>query len=160
MWSTAAGIVLFALVCAAPTLGISETASHRTAVETPHAGQFGNCYNRGGPNCVLDGDTIYFKGQKVEVAGVDAPEIETAGCPEEVKRGIEAAGRLADLLNSGKVTIAGAERGTDGQLLRKVKVNGRDVGNAMISAGLAHKYGGGPRSWCRRDAREQVFHAG
>src|SRR4030095_16526213 len=100
---------LFALVCAAPTLGISETTSHRPAVETSPAGQFGNCYNGGGANCVLDGDAVYFKGQKLELAGVDAPEIETAGCPEEVKRGIEAAGRVPGLPNKREGTIRGAD---------------------------------------------------
>lgn len=148
VWSTVAGVVLFALVCAAPSLGISETTSHSPGFGTPPAGLFGQCYNRGGPNCVLDGDTIYFEGKKVEVAGIDAPEIETAGCPAEVNRGIEVAGRVVDLLNSGKVTIAGAERGSDGQLLQRVEVDGRDVGNAMIRAGLARKYGAGPQSWC------------
>jgi micrococcal nuclease len=34
------------------------------------------------------------------------------------------------------------------RLLRNVAVNGEDVGEAMIAAGVARDYGTGRRSWC------------
>ena len=54
------------------------------------------------------------------------------------------------LLNSGVVTMSSIERDRDvyGRLLRNVAVNGADVGEAMVSAGVAREYGGGRRSWC------------
>jgi len=54
------------------------------------------------------------------------------------------------LLNSGTVTMTSIDRDRDryGRLLRNVQVNGVDVGEAMISAGVAREYGSGRRPWC------------
>jgi micrococcal nuclease len=143
IWVGIAGVVLFAAACAALTVGISEITSHGKADAADSAPQFGHCYNHPGPNCVLDGDTIYVGGQRLEIAGMDAPEIRGARCREEASRGVEAAVRLLALLNSGKVSVAGT-----GQLPRKVEVGGRDVGAAMIEAGVARKSGGTSPDWC------------
>ena len=35
-----------------------------------------------------------------------------------------------------------------GRKLREVAVDGSDVGDTLISEGLARAYGGGRRSWC------------
>jgi endonuclease YncB( thermonuclease family) len=58
--------------------------------------------------------------------------------------------RLHELLNSGTVTMTSIDRNRDvyGRLLRNVAVGGQDVGEAMISAGVAREYGGGRRPWC------------
>jgi endonuclease YncB( thermonuclease family) len=40
------------------------------------------------------------------------------------------------------------DRDVYGGLLRNVVVGGQDVGEAMISAGIAREYGSGRRSWC------------
>jgi endonuclease YncB( thermonuclease family) len=40
------------------------------------------------------------------------------------------------------------DRDVYGRLLRKVSVNGQDVGDAMISAGVARAYAGGRKPWC------------
>jgi micrococcal nuclease len=150
VWVTVTGVALFAAAVAALTFGISEITSHwRNDPESAaQAARFGHCYNHAGPNCVLDGETIYFGGERVEIAGMDAPEIGGAACAEEANRGVRAAVRLHELLNSGKVTLGDAERESDGRLLRRVAVDGRDVSKAMIGAGVARDYGGGPRSWC------------
>jgi endonuclease YncB( thermonuclease family) len=147
VWGAVLGVVLFALVGTALVLGFGAITNLRRAAPAEPAGHFNQCYN-GGANCVVDGDTIYFGGTKIEIAGMDAPEIRGAACPEETSRGIDAAVRLLALLNSGKVTIAGPEREPDGQVLTKVEVDGEDVGDAMISAGMARDYGSGRRSWC------------
>lgn len=148
VWGTVAGVVLFALAGAALVVGFSDITNHRTAAATKPAAQFGHCYNHSGPNCVVDGETILIGGEKVEIAGIDVPEIGEPACPEEASRGVEAAVRLLELLNSGKVTMTGTERGADGYLRRKVEVDGKDVANAMVSSGVARVSGGGSRSWC------------
>lgn len=147
-WLGVLGVVLFAAACAVLTVGISEITSHRNTAERAPRAEFGHCYNHSGPNCVLDGDTVYFGGEKLEIAGMDAPEIRAAACPDERSRGIEAAVRLNELLNRGKVTVTGTERGTGGQLLTKLTVDGVDVGATMVSAGVAREYGDGRNSWC------------
>jgi endonuclease YncB( thermonuclease family) len=58
--------------------------------------------------------------------------------------------RLQALLNSGAVTMTSIERNRDvyGRLLRNVSVDGQDVGERLVSAGLARAYAGGRRPWC------------
>ncbi len=36
--------------------------------------RFGLCHSGGGSNCVVDGDTFYLRGDKVRIAGIDAPK--------------------------------------------------------------------------------------
>jgi micrococcal nuclease len=111
---------------------------------------FSYCKWGGGTNCVVDGDTFYINGDKVRIAGIDAPETHPPRCDDEAKLGEEATGKLHELLNSGEVTMSSIDRDRDvyGRLLRNVAVNGQDVGEAMIAAGVAREYGSGRRSWC------------
>lgn len=111
---------------------------------------FGYCYRGGGSDCVVDGDTFYIGGEKVRIAGIDAPETHPPRCAYEAKLGNEATEKLHALLNSGAVTMTSINRDRDvyGRLLRNVAVGGQDVGEAMISAGVAREYGRGRRSWC------------
>ena len=150
VWSTVAGVVLFGLACAALTVGISDITNQRSsdADAGGNAAQFAYCYSHRSPNCVLDGDTVYVSGQRMEIAGIDAPEIRGAQCGQEESRGVDAAVQLLALLNSGKVTVSGPLRDQNGRSVRKLQVNERDVGGAMINAGVAREYGGGPWSWC------------
>ena len=111
---------------------------------------FGYCCAGGGTNCVVDGDTFYLNGEKVRIAGIDAPETHPPRCADEARLGNEATEKLHALLNSGAVTMTSIDRDRDvyGRLLRNVAVGGQDVGEAMISAGVAREYGTGRRSWC------------
>ena len=111
---------------------------------------FGYCHVGGGRNCVVDGDTFYIGGAKVRIADIDAPETHDYRCRSELEHGERAARDLQALLNSGAVTMTSIDRDRDvyGRLLRNVQVNGRDVGEALISDGVARAYAGGRRSWC------------
>ena len=71
-----------------------------------------------------------------------------AQCGKERSRGIDAAIRLADLLNGGKITIGRAFHDDYGREVRKVAVDGDDVGNAMIDAGVAREFDGSKPEWC------------
>ena len=150
MWGGIAGVLLFALAIVIVTIGISVATIFRDdPAAAARSAQFGQCYNAQGPNCVLDGDTIYVSGVKVEIAGVEAPRIQDSRCARERDRGIEAASRLADFLNSGRVTVSGLFLDQSGRNVRKVEVNGHDVGQTMISAELARSYAGARRQpWC------------
>lgn len=111
---------------------------------------FGYCKWGGGTNCVVDGDTFYVGGEKVRIAGIDAPETHDYGCQSELALGDRATEKLHALLNSGVMTMTSIDRNRDryGRLLRNVAVGGQDVGEAMISAGVAREYGRGRRPWC------------
>ena len=114
------------------------------------ATNFGLCHTGGGTNCVVDGDTFYLNGEKVRVAGIDAPETHPPRCLEESRLGKAATDRLRELLSSGAVTLTSIDRDADayGRKLRNVQVNGSDVGEVLIAEGLARPYGSGRRSWC------------
>ena len=118
--------------------------------QAPVRASFDQCKWGGGTNCVVDGDTIYLEGQKIRIAGIDAPETHDYDCPEELMLGDRATDRLQELLNGGAVTLTSIDRDEDvyGRKLREVAVDGSDVGDTLISEGLARAYGGGRRSWC------------
>lgn len=143
-----AGIVLFALAIAVATMGFSViTGKDSGAVAAPvNAAKFGDC--TGGPNCVIDGETIRVGGDTVKIAGMRAPKIRSARCDAEEQRGVKAIEELTALLNSGKVTTGDEVREPDGQLRTQVFVGGQDVAAAMIAASAAREPGSIPPSWC------------
>jgi len=147
-----AGVTLFAVALAVLILGFSiATIFHDDPNAAAREAQFNQCYDAEGSNCVLDGDTAYVAGQKIEIAGLAAPKIEGAQCDDERTRGIAAAVRLASILNSGKVSVGPTVREPDGQLRTKIEVDGNDVGTAMVNAGVAREYGN-TNGWCSSSA--------
>jgi micrococcal nuclease len=148
MWGSIAGVLLFALLIVVAIAGIAiATIIHEDPAANARANQYDQCYT-GAPNCVAEGGTIYVAGEKVAIAGIDAPQIRGAQCPEEQARGIDAAVRLANYLNSGSVTLGAPFRDSSGRQVRDVEVRGRDVGQWMIAAGLAREYLGARQNWC------------
>ncbi len=112
---------------------------------------FGLCEWGGGRNCVVDGDTIYLNGVKIRIAGIDAPEThDLYQCPEELALGRKATVRLQQLLSGGTVSLSPIDRDEDvyGRKLRNVAVDGRDVGDVLVSEGLARPYRGFKMGWC------------
>jgi hypothetical protein len=98
---------------------------------------------------VIDGDTFSMGGQRIRVAGINAPETHPPRCMEEARLGLAATQKLRELLGSGTVIVSGAGHDQYGRELRSVQVGGQDVGEAMISAGLARSYDGKKRQpWC------------
>ena len=117
---------------------------------SPVRASFGYCYRGGGTNCVVDGDTFWIGGEKVRIADIDAPETHPPRCAYEARLGNQATEKLHALLNSGAVTMTSIDRDRDvyGRLLRNVSVNGADVGEAMVSAGVAREWVGRREPWC------------
>ena len=98
---------------------------------------------------MIDGDTFSMGGQRIRVAGIDAPETHPPRCMEEARLGLAATQKLKEIIRSGTVTVSGAGHDQYGRELRSVQVGGQDVGEAMISAGLARSYDGKKRkTWC------------
>jgi len=107
---------------------------------------------------VYDGDTVELKcggeSRTTRLVGFDTPETTEPGCAEEAALGRQATLRLRELVASGPVTLDGVGRDKYGRLLATLSVNGRDVGETLIEAGLAVAYRGGSRvNWCERLAR-------
>lgn len=148
MWGGVAGVIILAVAITALAVGIGfATFSKSDPAANANPDGFGQCYN-GGPNCVVDGDTIYYHAAKYHIAGIDVPGIQDSKCSEEHNGGIGAALKLANLLNSGKVTVSPSFRDFWGRTVSKVAVDGEDVGPTMIAAGAARPFRGDKESWC------------
>lgn len=148
LWAAAA------IVGAAYGMGwFSRVAPHAAASGGQAQGiraSFSYCYVGGGYNCVVDGDTIWLKGQKIRVADIDAPETHDFHCTSEKELGDRATVRLHDLLESGPIALQPIDRDEDsyGRKLRIVLVNGTSVGDTLVKEGLARYYANGRRPWC------------
>ena len=112
--------------------------------------RFGLCYTGGGRDCVIDGDTFWFAGEKYRIADIDTPETHPARCAEEAALGEAATGRLQAWLNAGPFSFESVARDTDryGRKLRIVTRSGASVGDALVAEGLARRWEGYRRPWC------------
>lgn len=113
------------------------------------ADPFVSCW-RGQPaaHCVYDGDTLWLDGEKIRVAGYDAPEMGAPLCHKKSKLGNASRDALIGLLNSGEVSLGPViERSWDRDV-RAVFVNGADVAGPMLRSGLARQYHRGAGAWC------------
>lgn len=107
------------------------------------------------PIRVVDGDTIERAGANYRLVGYDTPETHHAKCDEERALGEAAARRLEELIASGSIRIVSESKRRDkyGRGLARLLINGRDVGEILISEGLARPYDGRTRRtlWCSTD---------
>lgn len=100
---------------------------------------------------MIDGDTIEYNGERVRMVDYDTPEISEPRCASEYDLGQKAKFRLLEILNSGTVDVrTSGARDTDryGRKLRLVLVDGRSVGDILISEGLAWRWEGRRHDWC------------
>jgi endonuclease YncB( thermonuclease family) len=115
---------------------------------------------------VIDGDAVASSGDHYRLVGFDTPEKDDlARCDSERVLAARATARLQDLIASGNAQLTrvacacrpgteGTRRCNYGRLCGTLTVDGRDVGDVLISEGLAHRYvcdgGRCPRrpGWC------------
>jgi micrococcal nuclease len=112
--------------------------------------RFGYCHSGGGSNCVVDGDTFYYRGEKIRIADIDTPETHPARCAEEQRLGDAATARLNALLNAEPFSLRSIDRDRDayGRKLRIVMRGGRSLGGQLVGEGLARYYESGRQPWC------------
>lgn len=113
------------------------------------ASAIGVCAKGPRVTCVIDGDTFWWEGQRIRVAGIDAPERYGAACAAESALAWRSAERLASLLSGGRVEIAPTD---DVDLYRRtiaeVSTDGTDVGQTLVAEGLARRWSGRREDWC------------
>lgn len=118
--------------------------------EPPFTGTWYFCASRK-DNCILDGNTIVMRGERIRIADVDTPRTKQAKCEDERKRGFYAQQRLRELLNQGKFTLAswpGRDQDADGEKLRVFVRDGRSIGQQLADEGLARPAENARQSWC------------
>lgn len=101
-------------------------------------------------NCVVDGDTFWFEGEKIRIADIDTPELSPTRCETERIKGEAAKSRLLSLLNAGKFSLSVGFRDEDkyGRKLRTVSRAGNSLGDVLIGEGLARSWDGARHGWC------------
>ena len=131
----------------APAVGVAALAASGADQE---AANFGLCHSGGGTNCVVDGDTIRYRGIKIRIADIDTPETHEPRCPAEADLGAAATRRMHQLVNAGPFTLQSIDRDEDryGRKLRILTRSGESLGDVLVNEGLARYYEGGRRSWC------------
>ncbi|AFL52933.1 hypothetical protein USDA257_c43950 [Sinorhizobium fredii USDA 257] len=107
-------------------------------------------------NCVIDGDTFLFNGERILIADIDAPETKLAKCDAERSRGSYAKARLRELLNAGEFRLTASEAGFADEEAGKPRVvlrGGKSLGDILVSEGLVRKRASRPANWCGQTAR-------
>ncbi|TCM50706.1 nuclease-like protein [Rhizobium sp. PP-F2F-G48] len=119
----------------------------------PYAATFSLCSGPVRVNCVIDGDTFWFKGEKVRIADIDALEISEPECPEERRAGEAARDRLVTLLNARPFSMTSGWRDQDryGRKLRNVIRWEKSLGETLVEEGLARRWDGPRFGWCDGD---------
>lgn len=102
------------------------------------------------PVTVVDGDTVDSAGVRYRLTGFDTPELR-GRCSAETALARAATERLRTLIAAAHaVELRGTgARDRYGRTLSSLVLDGHDVGEVLISEGLAREYHGGRRQpWC------------
>lgn len=98
-------------------------------------------------NCVVDGDTFWLDGAKYRIANIDTPEIK-GECRAEETTAIRARQRLTELVDGKPIwtRITGTDR--YGRTLVLISDASGDIGDRLVSEGMAEVWGGAFVDWC------------
>jgi endonuclease YncB( thermonuclease family) len=102
---------------------------------------------------VVDGDTVRRGFTSYRLYGIDAPETQKgkAKCPEERALGLMAAQRVRDLISSARRAelMVVPRREKYGRTLADLFADGHNVGDILLTEGLAVRYFGKRNpDWC------------
>ncbi len=111
--------------------------------------RFGMC-GRERVTCVVDGDTIWLQGVNLRLESYDTPEPynDICGGAREVALAKKASARLLALLNGNPFTVETGGEDRYGRVLATIRIGGTDVGDILISEGLARSWPNGREFWC------------
>ena len=109
------------------------------------------CQGPNDRNCVIDGDTIRYGGDSIRLEDIDAPEVFSPQCGEELALGQRATERLVELMNAGPFELiytGGRDEDVYGRKLRVLGRDGESLGDVLVQEELARPWDGARRSWC------------
>ena len=101
-------------------------------------------------NCIVDGDTFWLDGEKIRAVGYDTPEPMTNICGGATERQLahQASQRLLQLFNETEISIQRQGQDRYGRTLAEVFADGVNVGDILVSEGLARFWPDGCEFWC------------
>lgn len=139
-------VALAALLVGLMPLGLAASVSAADG----ESASFAKCGREARVNCVVDGDTFWYAGEKIRIVDINTPEVSQPECAYEANLGAEATARLTALLNEGPFELQTKGRNKDqyGRLLRTVYREGESLGDVLVREGLAEEWKGRRSSWC------------
>lgn len=121
-------------------------------VADTEAAYFPLCSRNTRVTCVVDGDTIWYQGEKIRISDINTPEVGDPACANEAVIGQRATLRLQALLNDGAFTLqpnnAGPSMDQYGRSLKTVTRGGESLGAKLVEEGLAEEWNGERIAWC------------
>lgn len=143
-------VILAAIVWQAELRGLAWDLP-RAAAQDREAAHFVPCARGSRRACVVDGDTIWYRGTKIRLADINTPETGEPGCAREARLGAAASRRLTELLNAGAFSLEPTDREHDsyGRALRIATRGGKSLGAVLTAEGLAEPWHGRRGDWCR-----------
>ncbi|MDH4413276.1 MAG: nuclease [Rhizobium sp.] len=142
------GVTKAAVPASRPAVASPETAA---LTGENFSGKFYFCGTSGLDNCVMSGDTFWYRKTKIVLADIAAPRTDGAACQQERDRGFAAKVRLKDLLSSGRFdleTLKAQSAGAIPGVMRVATRDGRSLGSILVSEGLAKPRMARQQSWC------------
>jgi endonuclease YncB( thermonuclease family) len=120
------------------------------AVASEMRAQFRMCGSGQRHTCVVDGDTIWLEGINMRLQAYDTPEPynDICGGAQEVALAKRASARLLELLNANSFSVETSGTDRYDRTLATIRIDGTDVGDILISEGLARRWPDGPEFWC------------
>ncbi|KSV66825.1 hypothetical protein N183_32730 [Sinorhizobium sp. Sb3] len=86
--------------------------SHAAAHDSLSA-QFSICSNAPRINCIVNGDTFWFRGDEIRIADIDTTELSPPRCAREAELDEAAKYRLLAVLNAGEFSLASGMHDAD-----------------------------------------------
>ena len=128
-------------------IGIPSASALPTAPALMRA-NFPVCGSAKRDTCIVDGDTVWLKGEKMRLSGINAPEVGNPKCRREAELAAKATRRLRTILNSNEWSVERFGHDKYGRTLVNFRIDQTTAGDMLIRAGLAHRWEGYKRNWC------------
>ena len=100
--------------------------------------------------CIVDGDTGWEAGEKWRLEGIDAPELSKPECGAEKAKATASRDRLRALMGGGYEMSRGEPDRYGRTLVTVTLADGRDVGDVLMTEGLAQPWPNHGNVWCGR----------
>ncbi len=115
---------------------------------------------------VVDGETLIYGRERIRILGIDAPETENrARCDAERQLAAKATMTLTNIIIGKRLEVERHGKDRFGRTLAYIRISGVDVGEMLIMANVAVRWGDGAKEalervtsnrrpdWCARLAR-------